>query len=175
MVWRRPSVEPRAPLSVIGAHPPASWRGRQGAGAAARRHVQQPQPGSLQLRTAASRCREQPGASDGRQCSVAAPSLSLRDRQTAVQLATIAANTADTVAGAGQSGWRAALASLSVLSQRTCLSAACAVRGEPCEGPRCTVSPWRDGRSPACKPDAVADGPCPPAPRRRISPSSSRR
>ena len=92
--------------------------------------------------------------------------VSLRDSQTAVQLATIAANTADTVAGAGQcasGGWRAALASLSILSQRTCLSAACAVRGEPCEGPRCTVAPWRDGRSPVCKP-VVADGPCPPSP-----------
>ena len=41
-------------------------------------------PGSLQLRTAASRCRQQLGASDGRQCSVAAPCLSARC-QTAVQ------------------------------------------------------------------------------------------
>ena len=81
-------------------------------------------------------------------------------------MATIAANTADTVAGAGQCASGVLLWCLTQrpLSQRTRVSAACAVRGEPCEGPRCTVAFWRDGRSPACEPDAVADGPCPRSP-----------
>ena len=58
-----------------------------------------------------------------------------------LSMATIAANTADTVAGAGQCASGVLLWCLTQrpLSQRTRVSAACAVRGEPCEGPRCTV------------------------------------
>ena len=86
---------------------------------------------------------------------------SLRDSQTAVQHAQVRSEySRHRGRRRAVRLWRLACCSgsLSVLSQRTCLSAACAVRGEPCEGPRCTVAFWRDGRSPAGEPDAVADG-----------------
>lgn len=94
----------------------------QGAGAAARRHVQQPQPGSLQLRTAASHCREQLGASDGRQCSVAAPCLFARIQTLFIWPRSLQTQPTPWPAQAGQCAlWR--LVCCSGLSQRSSVSA----------------------------------------------------